>query len=94
MLDEIVDALVLQAYGIEHACRGLSHARSWIALTRMQGGALYDDGSQGIHIHEVGKFVAIAKCARRGHHWVLQLKAAYVYFQITHSHITISDDLY
>ena len=63
--DEMVDTLVLQAYGIEHTRRRFGHAWIGIAFTRIEGGALYDISSETVEVDEVSKLSPIAKCPRR-----------------------------
>ena len=71
MLAEIIDALVLQTYTVEHALCGFGHTRIVVTLARNQCCAFYNNATYLVEGHEVGKLDAVAEGSRRGHHGVL-----------------------
>ena len=74
---ELLDAAVLQAYGIEHARGGLGHAGVGVALAVLASSALDDEAAEAVEVYEVGELFAVAEGAAGGEHRVLQREIMY-----------------
>ena len=71
-LAELLHAAVLEAYGVEHARRGLRHAGIGVALAVRTCGALDDETAQTLEVDKVGKLLAVAEGAAGRHHRVFK----------------------
>ena len=61
MFTEIIYALVLQSYAVEHSPCCLCHTRIVVALTWFECCSLDDDTTNLTEINEVGKLQSVAK---------------------------------
>ena len=80
MLTEIIHALILQAYAVQHTLWRLCHSRIVIALTRFQCSTLYYDTTNTFKIYKILELQTIAKRTRGSHHRVLHFQSPNIYF--------------
>ena len=79
LLDDAVDARVLQADAVENALRGLRDARRMIAEALGRGQTLDADAAELGQVEELAVFMTEAKRAGCGRDGVFQLHAAEIY---------------
>ncbi len=82
MPDEIFDADILQADGVEHAADRLGDARRGVARLRLEGDALGNQAAEAVDVHQLGVFLAVSESTRSGEDGILQLDAGDVDRQI------------
>ena len=82
MVDELVDADVLQADGVEHAGGGLDDARRGMTGHGLEGDALGDEGADAFERDDLFKFDAVAEGAAGGDDRVDQLDAGELHFHV------------
>ena len=68
--NEVLDADVLQADGVQHAGGGLDDARGGVAGHGLQRDALGDEAADPLQLDDLFKFDAVAKGAAGGDDWV------------------------
>src|SRR5262245_29697615 len=90
MVQEVLDAVVIQSDGVEHARSSLDGARRRVAGARMARDRLGNDAAEPSEVHDAGHFPRIAKRARGDEDWVLQLQAAEGDGEIDHYKINFS----
>lgn len=75
VLDEMVDALVLEPDGVNHTGGSLDHAWGVIALARVEGSSLDDEAAEAGEVDEVGVFDAVTECAGGGEDGIFEPQA-------------------
>ena len=84
---EIIHALVLKAYGIQHSRRRLGHARIRIALTRLERGAFHDKTAQTVQVDKICELLAVAEGARCRKYRIFQFQRADGCTEVCHKNI-------
>ena len=64
VVEEVVDAVVIEADGVEHAGWGLDRPRRRVADSRLGGDGLRDDAAEAGEVDEAGHFPGVAEGAR------------------------------
>ncbi len=76
MMDEMFDAVVVEADGVEHSRRRLDGARRRVADARLARDGFGDDAAQPREIDEAGHLPCVAERARGHEDGIAQAKAA------------------
>jgi len=76
MRDEMIDAVVIEADGVEHPRRRLDGARRRVALARLMRDGLRYDAAELSEIDRAGHFLGVSKSAGRHQDRVLHVQAA------------------
>src|SRR5262245_29362796 len=82
MVDEVLDAVVVESDGIEHAGRGLDGARRRVAGPGVACHRLGDDAAQPGKVNDAGHLARIAEGARRDEDRVAKTQPAEGYTEI------------
>src|SRR5439155_9911043 len=74
VLDEVVDAVVIQADGVEHAGGRFDRARRGVAGARGVGNSLGDDAAELGEVHDAGHVARVAEGAGGNEDGVAQMQ--------------------
>ncbi len=76
MFDEVIDPVIVQPDGVQHARGRLHRSRRRIANARQARNRLGNDAAQPGEIDRAGHLTCVAKCARRHEDGILQSQTA------------------
>src|SRR6516162_2964358 len=90
MVQEMLDAVVVQSDSVEHSASGLDGSRRTIAGAWMARHGLGHDAAQAGKVHDPGHFARIAERARSCENQVFQLQTAKRNGEIDHPAYSIT----
>src|SRR6266478_569388 len=76
MMDKMLDAVVIETDGVEHARGCLDRSRGRVAGARLARDRFGDDAAKELEIDDLGHFAGVAKRARCNQNGIAQIQAA------------------